>query len=503
MAAKPQNRYADGGQMPGPTMGIQYADGGTIATSSDPNSPANLDTPTAGQNFGDYLRQQSAGGQGVGLQYAPVTEAPPTTPAYANTKGGNSTPGGNTAAPASDGTGVADGTSGKIASTVGTLAFGPVIGGLMGFGTNVADGYSTGTTSGNSPASATFGANLSQFGPITAGMNALFGTPLADAPAANPVAADPATMQGATISTNTDPAFATATNTFAANPTQADPATQQGQAPTGGAPAGIGPNGMTGMDGNPGKSADDGGGNGNGGGGGGGGNAGPHGGEGSGTGGAGYADGGLTGAQQPQQPMPVQQGANPTMATAGLQMAPAGASAGSPPPDMHPAIAALHVQNKLANPQVMQAIQTDMSQAIQSGQVNPQQLQMLGQLAQSAMQNPELWPKLRQFAIQAGLPDAPQLPQQFNQQLCMALMAVSQAAQHGDRQGAFKNGGMLHGPGTGTSDSIQAHNTDSGQAVKLSNGEYIIPADVVATKGKEFFDNIVRKYHTPAAMQPR
>jgi hypothetical protein len=37
--------------------------------------------------------------------------------------------------------------------------------------------------------------------------------------------------------------------------------------------------------------------------------------------------------------------------------------------------------------------------------------------------------------------------------------------------------------------------------VKLSNGEYIIPADVVATKGKEFFDNIVRKYHTPAAMQ--
>jgi hypothetical protein len=168
---------------------------------------------------------------------------------------------------------------------------------------------------------------------------------------------------------------------------------------------------------------------------------------------------------------------------------------------MHPALAALHVQNKMANPQVMQAMQTHITQAIQSGQVNPQQLMMMGQLAQSALQHPELWPKLRQFAIQAGIPDAQQLPMQFSQGLAMALLAASHAAQHGDRPGAFANGGQLHGPGTGTSDSIPAHNQSTGQPVKLSNGEYIIPADVVATKGKEFFDSIVRKYHTPAAMQ--
>ena len=141
------------------------------------------------------------------------------------------------------------------------------------------------------------------------------------------------------------------------------------------------------------------------------------------------------------------------------------------------------------------------SQAIQAGKVNPQQLQLMGQLAQSALQHPELWQKLREFAMQAGIPDAQHLPMQFNQGMCMAMLAAAQAAQHGDQPGAFANGGMLHGQGTGTSDSIAAHNTSTGQPVKLSNGEYIIPADVVATKGKEFFDNIVRKYHTPAAMQ--
>ena len=35
----------------------------------------------------------------------------------------------------------------------------------------------------------------------------------------------------------------------------------------------------------------------------------------------------------------------------------------------------------------------------------------------------------------------------------------------------------------------------------LSVGEYIIPADVVATKGREFFDKLVSRYHMPASQQ--
>ena len=39
--------------------------------------------------------------------------------------------------------------------------------------------------------------------------------------------------------------------------------------------------------------------------------------------------------------------------------------------------------------------------------------------------------------------------------------------------------------------------------IMASDGEYVIPADVVAVKGTEFFDRLVEKYHTPAKEQRR
>jgi len=54
--------------------------------------------------------------------------------------------------------------------------------------------------------------------------------------------------------------------------------------------------------------------------------------------------------------------------------------------------------------------------------------------------------------------------------------------------------GQVQGPGTGISDDIPA---------RLSNGEYVIPADVVKRKGVEFFDKLLEKYHMPAAEQQR
>lgn len=52
--------------------------------------------------------------------------------------------------------------------------------------------------------------------------------------------------------------------------------------------------------------------------------------------------------------------------------------------------------------------------------------------------------------------------------------------------------GLVSGPGTEISDSIPAN---------LSDGEYVIPADVVKAKGVKFFDNLLEKHHTPAAVQ--
>lgn len=58
----------------------------------------------------------------------------------------------------------------------------------------------------------------------------------------------------------------------------------------------------------------------------------------------------------------------------------------------------------------------------------------------------------------------------------------------------FASGGAVHGPGGPVDDKIPA---------MLSNGEYVIPADVVKAKGVEFFDKLKAKYHTSAAQQRR
>lgn len=54
--------------------------------------------------------------------------------------------------------------------------------------------------------------------------------------------------------------------------------------------------------------------------------------------------------------------------------------------------------------------------------------------------------------------------------------------------------GAVRGPGGPVDDKVPA---------MLSNGEYVVPADVVKAKGLEFFEKLKAKYHTPAAVQRR
>jgi len=55
-----------------------------------------------------------------------------------------------------------------------------------------------------------------------------------------------------------------------------------------------------------------------------------------------------------------------------------------------------------------------------------------------------------------------------------------------------RKAGLVRGPGGPVDDQIEA---------RLSNGEYVIPADVVRRKGEEFFDKLVKKHHQPADQQ--
>jgi len=71
----------------------------------------------------------------------------------------------------------------------------------------------------------------------------------------------------------------------------------------------------------------------------------------------------------------------------------------------------------------------------------------------------------------------------------------AQNASHSMRPQHYADAGHVDtGPtdGTGIDDQVPA---------MLSVGEFVIPADVVAAKGKEFFERMLTKYHKPAAQQ--
>lgn len=71
--------------------------------------------------------------------------------------------------------------------------------------------------------------------------------------------------------------------------------------------------------------------------------------------------------------------------------------------------------------------------------------------------------------------------------------ALIMAADGGSmKKGIHAGPGPVDGPGGPVDDKVPA---------MLSNGEYVIPADVVEKKGVKFFDEMVSKHHTPAAEQ--
>ena len=63
------------------------------------------------------------------------------------------------------------------------------------------------------------------------------------------------------------------------------------------------------------------------------------------------------------------------------------------------------------------------------------------------------------------------------------------------------NGGGAPGPGMIQQGPSDGTGIDDQVPAKVSVGEYIVPADVVHAKGKEFFDKLLQRYHTPAQQQ--
>lgn len=241
-----------------------------------------------------------------------------------------------------------------------------------------------------------------------------------------------------------------------------------------------------------------------------------------------YADGGMVGMQG--QPVPA--GLAPTNASGmpvdmqgptpmGSSMAPTSGAMAGQAQNQAPTEADIE-QFINQNPQAIQQLAQEMNALIQAGQLNPQQLQMAEQLATVALNNPEMFPQMRDFAQRQGLAALEDLPSQYDPGFLVTVIIASRSVREAGGQGMgagamqqppmqqgqpptqqeqpvanmadggivtagdnASEGGKVKGPGTTTSDSIP---------IRVSRGEYVIPAHIVQMKGKEFFDSMLEKY---------
>ena len=154
-------------------------------------------------------------------------------------------------------------------------------------------------------------------------------------------------------------------------------------------------------------------------------------------------------------------------------------------------------------PEEILKIKSAVMQLLQTGDLSPQELNMMEQLATAAVQNPELYPQIRQFAIQQGLGSEQDIPQQYDQGLAYAILLAARAAQSGvggggvpqaagqvpqpvgqPVQGSFRRGGEVPA----------SRNTDGTVPINAHDGEFVFKRGAVKALGLEKLNAMNDKY---------
>ena len=166
-----------------------------------------------------------------------------------------------------------------------------------------------------------------------------------------------------------------------------------------------------------------------------------------------------------------------------------------PMQDAEPQMAAQQVQQFVQqNPQQVQEIQGELLDAMQSGELQPQALNRVVQLTQVVMQNPEMYPYVRNFLIQQGIMDDDDLPPQYSPGVLFLLGLIAEAAK--TMSGSMGSMAGVAPPveslarGGNVPDSAKR---SGGVIIEAHEGEYVIPAHIVRQKGTDFFDKLIGK----------
>lgn len=221
-----------------------------------------------------------------------------------------------------------------------------------------------------------------------------------------------------------------------------------------------------------------------------------------------YAAGGQVGpggVPMPQQPAPGQ----PPMPMPGGQ--PGVAEPGQMTPEQQRLLSADTLEAEAArvvreHPEAVQQMQQGLQQAIQQGQMTEEQLMMSVQMARVALENPEMYPQLRQIAIQKGIASEQELSPEFDPGYLFLIVLAGEALVGPQQAGLDAGGapGMAPGgqppiPGApsmerGGALPQRSPSPDGAIPINAHEGEYVVPANVVRAKGTEFFDKMVSQY---------
>jgi|TARA_R100001530_G_C4302637_1_gene150914 hypothetical protein len=169
----------------------------------------------------------------------------------------------------------------------------------------------------------------------------------------------------------------------------------------------------------------------------------------------------------------------------GAAVLPAGMQENTPPPEnLSPDAMQMQINNVMQkDPEGMEQVKAMMLEGIQTGEITEQELNMLVQLATVAMQNPAMYPQIREYAIQQGLAATEDIPEEYDQGLVLAILLAAQTIQGVPQQPRPNMG--IGGP---LGDSI---NPDGSIPITAHEGEFVIPKNVVQAKGTDFFNKMI------------
>lgn len=167
---------------------------------------------------------------------------------------------------------------------------------------------------------------------------------------------------------------------------------------------------------------------------------------------------------------------------------------------LSPQMVEMQVQNLATqNPQVLAQIKQAINEAMLSGELTQEELNMMVQMATTVLRNPALYPQVRQFAIQQGIATEQDLSPEYDQGLVIAILIAARAAQADVGGQDMMAGGTPAMAGAAPVQSMKDGGRVRGEAskpvmIEAHTGEYVIPKHIVDMKGREFFDRMLEQY---------